>query len=100
VSHTSDMKLEDHLVATLASTAHLCPLPERKKPIYWEHDQALYLYPLPDALILGDQYNYFATTFDGMHFFNPGTFSNNFHFYDYEPFLGNVTESEIPVMVH
>lgn len=78
--------LEDHLVATLASNSHLCPLAERKKPIYWNHDQALSLFPLPDALILGDQYNSYHVTHEDMVCFNPGSFSVDFHFYNYEPF--------------
>jgi len=81
-----EARLENHLVATIASNSHLCPLPERKKPVYWNHDQALALFPLPDTLILGDQYNSFHLSFDNMVCFNPGSFALDSHFYNYEPF--------------
>lgn len=46
----------NHLALTLLSQAHLCPLPLRVQPVYWAHDCALRLFPLPDLLILADDY--------------------------------------------
>ena len=41
------------------------------QPIYWEHDHALYLYPLPDALVLADAAPAAAHVFDTCHCLNP-----------------------------
>lgn len=35
------------LVESLLDQAHLCPLPLHAKPVYWELDYALRLFPLP-----------------------------------------------------
>jgi hypothetical protein len=43
-----------HLVTTLLHQAHLSPLPQTIRPIYWNFDHALRLYPLPHALVIGD----------------------------------------------
>lgn len=40
--------LSEHLVRTLCDQSHLCPLPVTVKPIYWNFDHAMRLYPLPD----------------------------------------------------
>jgi len=93
-----NINLENHLVATIAGTSHLCPLPEKKKPIYWNHDRALSLYPLPDALILGDQYNAFETVYEGMLCFNPGPFHLNYNFYNYEPVINGTEFSTVPLV--
>ncbi|CAO3616529.1 unnamed protein product [Cunninghamella blakesleeana] len=46
-----------HLVTTLADQGHLCPLPLNVRPIYWTHDHALRLYPLPHAVSLSFQFH-------------------------------------------
>lgn len=47
-STTETGSLSDHLVRTLCDQSHLCPLPVTVKPIYWNYDHAMRLYPLPD----------------------------------------------------
>lgn len=44
--------LSDHLVRTVCDQSHLCPLPVTVKPIYWNFDHAMRLYPLPDFVRL------------------------------------------------
>eukprot|EP01128_Nolandella_sp_AFSM9_P006982 TRINITY_DN3709_c0_g1_i1.p1 TRINITY_DN3709_c0_g1~~TRINITY_DN3709_c0_g1_i1.p1 ORF type:complete len:518 (-),score=54.45 TRINITY_DN3709_c0_g1_i1:27-1580(-) len=80
------MGLHDHLVETLASSSHLCPLVESSKPIYWNYDHALRLYPLPDAVIIGDQFQSYSTIYDECMFLNPGPFHLEYSFINYEPF--------------
>ena len=38
------------LIRTVLDQSHLCPLPLQKQPIYWAHDHALRLYPMPDVV--------------------------------------------------
>ena len=57
---------------TLLQQSHLCPLPLEKQPIYWQHDHALRLYPVPDAVILADSSTPAASfTFEGCTCLNP-----------------------------
>ncbi|XP_063900914.1 DNA polymerase epsilon subunit 2-like isoform X2 [Zophobas morio] len=76
--------LHFHMVKTLMEQSHLSPLPLHASPIYWWFDHALRLYPLPDTLILGDQYAHFTVEYEGVSCFNPGSFlSSGFHFMVY-----------------
>lgn len=37
-------------VRTVIDGGHLCPLPQQVRPIYWQLDHTLRLYPLPNAV--------------------------------------------------
>jgi len=71
-----------HTVKTLLDQGHLSPLPT---PIYWQYDHALRLYPLPDAVILGDRVDQFFENYSSCDCINPGPFSNDFSFVVYRP---------------
>jgi len=47
---------------TLVCQGHLCPLPLHVEPVYWAHDNALRLYPLPDLIVCADKYDPFTST--------------------------------------
>lgn len=49
-----ELLLSEQLVKTLLDQGHLCPLPLSARPIHWEYDNALRIYPLPDVLVLAD----------------------------------------------
>ncbi|KAI9304710.1 DNA polymerase alpha/epsilon subunit B-domain-containing protein [Cunninghamella echinulata] len=66
-----------HLVRTLVDQGHICPLPLSKRPIYWTHDHALRLYPLPHTIILADQCENYSINYEGAHCINPGSFPNS-----------------------
>ncbi len=51
---TSHMDMWQHLALTLMQQSHLCPLPLLHQPIFWQHDHALSLYPLPHAVVAAD----------------------------------------------
>ena len=53
-----------HLGKTLLAQAHLCPLPFTSRPILWDHDSALRLYPCPDLLVLCDQHEMSSAVMD------------------------------------
>jgi DNA polymerase epsilon subunit 2 len=56
---------------TLTSQAHLCPLPSEVCPVYWPYDHALYLYPLPDVVVVGDRFGGFMAQHMDCTVFNP-----------------------------
>lgn len=41
------------------------------QPVYWEHDHALYVYPMPDALVLADAASAASHNFDTCSCVNP-----------------------------
>ena len=93
-SKTADMS--EHLVKTLLSQAHLSPLPLHKRPIYWAHDHALRLYPLPDLVVVGDKSDPFTETAHGCTVVNSGSFlRTGFEFKVYVPASHTVEDSKI-----
>jgi len=81
---------------TLTSQGHLCPLPGEMCPVYWPYDHALYLYPLPDVVIVGDRFGGFTAEHMECTVFNPGPFArNNFNFKVFIPSSRQVEDSEI-----
>lgn len=62
------------LVKTVIDQAHLCPLPLSVRPVYWSFDNALRLFPLPDLLILADEYDGYMQTYADCTAVNPGAY--------------------------
>ena len=59
------------LAMTLLQESHLCPVPLESQAVYWQHDHALALYPLPHLLVLADSVPPNSTTFEDCHCLNP-----------------------------
>ena len=74
-----------HTVKTILDQGHLSPLPLHASPIYWQFDNALRLYPLPDAVILGDVVDQYYENYADCDAINPGPFANDFDFVVYRP---------------
>lgn len=53
-------------------TAHLYPLPLQAKPVYWDLDYTLRLFPLPHLLVLADHAEQFEYMYKGCNTVNPG----------------------------
>ena len=60
-----------HLTYTLLQQSHLCPLPLLQQPIYWQHDHAMHLYPLPHAVVVADTSPQAQQSHQGCTMFNP-----------------------------
>lgn len=89
--------LKKYLVSTVLDQAHLCPLPAWARPILWEFDHTLRLYPMPSALILADKFQRYELTYEGCHVFNPSSFrEGNFCWTTYYPANGKAERSELP----
>ena len=90
-------EIPSHLVKTILSQAHICPLPHHARPVYWNYDNALRIYPVPDLIILADKYHsYVQPTTLNCTCLNPGSFSkNDYCFKVYWPALREVEESKI-----
>lgn len=88
--------LPNHFTKTILSQAHLSPLPLHARPIYWSHDHALRLYPLPDLVVIGDKCDPFSVSSTDCTIANVGSFiQSEFEFKVYIPALNQVEDSKI-----
>jgi len=85
-----------HFVKTIIAQAHLCPLPLNIRPVYWCHDKAMRLYPLPDLIVCADKYDSYNITNSDTLCVNPGSFARNeFCFKVYWPASKEVEDCKI-----
>lgn len=70
-----DVLLKKYLVQTIIDQAHLSPFTMSTRPVIWEFDHSLRLYPIPTSLILADRYDRYELKYEGCRVFNPGSFS-------------------------
>ncbi|EST05432.1 DNA polymerase alpha/epsilon, subunit B [Kalmanozyma brasiliensis GHG001] len=91
--------LKKFLVSTVLDQAHLVPLAQRIRPVLWDHDHALSLYPMPTALVLADAYDRYELTYEGCHVVNPGSFrsGSGFAWSTYYPATRRTEPSELPL---
>ncbi len=88
--------LPSQFVKTILSQGHLTPLPLHVRPVYWQYDHALWLYPLPDLVVLGDKCDPFSETLGGCTVTNVGSFvKSKFEFKVYHPYSNTVDDSKI-----
>ncbi|KAL3187178.1 hypothetical protein MRX96_025906 [Rhipicephalus microplus] len=81
---------------SLAANAHLSPVSPGVTPVYWEWDFALWLHPLPDAVVCFDACDAFTVEHAGCVFFNPGSFPKaDYVFKVYYPAFKKVEDSQI-----
>ncbi|KAJ2722017.1 DNA-directed DNA polymerase epsilon, subunit B, partial [Coemansia sp. Benny D115] len=86
-----------HLVRTVIDQGHLCPLPQRIRPIYWAYDHAMRVYPIPDVLVLADRFDAYSINYEGCHCINPGSFSSgDLSFFMYFPVTRTSQYSKVP----
>lgn len=68
-----DVQTARKLVKTMLDQGYLCPFRHAIRPVHWDHAGALYLYPLPTAMVLADPTAPpFCVTYEGCHVMNPG----------------------------
>ena len=61
-------------------------MPLSVRPVYWDYDHTLRIFPVPDVLILGDRSESFNMQYEGCTCLNPGPFPNSdFSFLVYFP---------------
>ncbi|KAK2181720.1 hypothetical protein NP493_385g04054 [Ridgeia piscesae] len=96
VRFPTDGDIPAHFTKTLVCQGHLCPLPLHVEPVYWAHDNALRLYPLPDLIVCADKYDPFTSTQVNCTVINPGSLpKSDFSFKVYFPSRKQVEDSQI-----
>lgn len=89
--------IEQHFARTLICQNHLTPIHPIAMPVHWDFDAALWLYPLPDLVVIGDSCQSFSTTQHGCTVLNTGSFvKSKFAFKVYIPATRTIEDSEIP----
>ncbi len=75
----------------------MCPLTLTTRPIYWQFDHSLSLYPMPHALVLGDHTEQFNWDLYGQcKVINPGPFPSESAFAVYLPASQTTEFGRIP----
>ncbi|GAA5824774.1 hypothetical protein JCM11251_005335 [Rhodosporidiobolus azoricus] len=93
--------LRKALVQTILDQAHLAPLPLPVRPVLWDYDHALRLYPMPTTLVLADAFDPYKLVYEKCLVFNPGSFHRRrFTWSTYHPHMSEIKErmeeSELP----
>ncbi|VVC86913.1 unnamed protein product [Leptidea sinapis] len=89
--------IPDHLTKTLLSQCTFSPLSLGVQPVYWKYADALNLYPMPDLVVVADQFQPYTRTYQNCHVINPGSFPRTeFSFKVYIPASRTVEDSQIP----
>ncbi|CAG4966167.1 unnamed protein product [Colias eurytheme] len=89
--------IPDHLTKTLLSQCTLSPLSLGVQPVFWKHADALGLYPMPDVIIVGDNFQPYTRAYQNCQVVNPGSFPRTeYSFKVYVPASRTVEDSQIP----
>ncbi|KAJ0171930.1 hypothetical protein K1T71_012693 [Dendrolimus kikuchii] len=89
--------IPDHLTKSLLSQCTLSPLSLGIQPVFWNHADALNLYPIPDLVVVADHFQPYTRTYQDCQLVNPGSFPRTeFSFKVYIPFSKTVEDSQIP----
>lgn len=78
-------KMSEHFVKSIVDQSYLCPLPITARPVLWRHAHAMWLFPLPHAIIVADKVDGFICRYGGTLGLNPGSFATDFSFQVYLP---------------
>lgn len=90
-------EIDQHFARTLVCQGHLTPFQPIIMPVHWDYDAAMWLYPLPDLIVIGDSCQSFSTTQHGCTVLNTGSFfKSKFAFKVYIPSTKTIEDSEIP----
>jgi len=88
--------ITEQLVVSLLDQGHMCPLPLHARPVYWDLDYSLRLYPLPHLFVLADHADQFNHSYKECNTVNPGSFSSDFSFVVYQPASRDIQYSRVP----
>eukprot|EP00546_Thalassionema_frauenfeldii_P020643 CAMPEP_0178907690 /NCGR_PEP_ID=MMETSP0786-20121207/7512_1 /TAXON_ID=186022 /ORGANISM="Thalassionema frauenfeldii, Strain CCMP 1798" /LENGTH=430 /DNA_ID=CAMNT_0020579519 /DNA_START=171 /DNA_END=1463 /DNA_ORIENTATION=+ len=80
----NDSTPSQHAIKTVLDQGHLCP---HQPAVFWQYDHALRLYPLPDAILLGESTEQYYETYAECDVINPGPCASGsaFPFVVYRP---------------
>lgn len=92
-----DRKPFKQLASCLLSQGHLFPLPPEARPVVWELDYTLRLFPLPTLLVLSTEHSEQSSSLiDNCQVINPGSFSADASFFIYYPADQRCEPSQLP----
>ncbi|KAL6950743.1 hypothetical protein ACO0QE_000024 [Hanseniaspora vineae] len=87
------------VVKTILDQGHISPFLPSARPINWDLDHTMHMYPLPSFISLCDtSANRFDVTYNGCKVINPGTFfgeRRKIHYTEYVPSLRKAYQQEL-----
>ncbi|KAF5292819.1 hypothetical protein FQA39_LY13864 [Lamprigera yunnana] len=86
---------DDHtnfVTRTIVSQGHLTPFSLNALTVNWDFDYTLYLYPLPNLVVIGDKTEPYEGQYKGCKVINPGPFCDGFQFKCYKPYTNTVDD--------
>ena len=86
------------VVKTLLDQGHLSPFVDSIRPISWDMDHTLTVYPIPSTLILADMSSAaYDLTYNGCKTINPGKFihKRQARYIQFQPYLKSVSQEEV-----
>lgn len=87
------------VVKTIVDQGHISPFLPSARPINWDLDHTMHMYPLPSFISLCDtSANRFDVTYNGCKVINPGTFFGErmkIHYTEYIPSLRKAYQQEV-----
>ncbi|CCD26923.1 DNA polymerase epsilon noncatalytic subunit NDAI_0J00310 [Naumovozyma dairenensis CBS 421] len=94
----SKVKESRRLVKTILDQGHLSPFITNIRPVIWDLEHSLTLYPIPSTMIICDLSSpQFDLTYNGCKSINPGRFMHKrrARYVEYKPSLKKITQEEV-----
>lgn len=82
---SQSVEMSEHFIKSVIDQSHLCPLPTSARPVLWRHAHAMWLFPVPHAIIVADKVDSYIVKYEGNLGLNPGSFNTDFSFQIYLP---------------
>jgi DNA polymerase epsilon subunit 2 len=95
-NESENSELVEHVVRTIMDQSHLSPIQLSTRPIIWNYDHALQLYPLPSVLMLGDSVQSYEFSYEHCPAVNVGSFAADGSFVVYYPSTNKIEMSTCP----
>ncbi|KAJ6242394.1 DNA polymerase epsilon subunit b [Anaeramoeba flamelloides] len=92
---TKNSEIANSIAKTIIDQAYLFPFPLNIRPILWNFDYSLRLFPTPDTLILADKFEQYSGKYNNCNYCNPGCFSTDFSFVVHYPNTDEIQFSRI-----
>ena len=87
---------DEQMCQTLLNQGHLSPFTMQVRPLAWEYEQSLCLFPIPDLLVVFDNCDAFNISHSDCTVANPSSFSkNDFIYLSYFPVLKQATFNKV-----
>ncbi|KAA6391498.1 MAG: DNA polymerase epsilon subunit 2 [Streblomastix strix] len=79
-----ELLTSQQVLRTLVDQGTLSPLPLNLQPVFWNYGHALDLFPLPDHIVIGDNWAMTELKVEDSKYANTGSFTSTSHFFAFD----------------